>query len=112
MFSHCPRPSVIGRRCAESRRSGKQGRGIAPSPHPEDIGQVGKERTALQLGDLLALLGHLLCQLLDLLIHPQQHRDYGLAAGVIDRFGLYTLHAKDFAGRRLCPPTRLNAYDF
>jgi hypothetical protein len=56
------------------------------------------------------LLGDPRGQLLDLLVHSQQDGDHGLATGVIDRFGLGALHVDEFAGRRLCPPTRLNAY--
>jgi hypothetical protein len=46
----------------------------------------------LQLGDPLVLFSDLLGQLLDLLIHPQQHRDHGLTALVIDRLSLGALH--------------------
>jgi len=69
---------------------------------------------SLQLGDPLVVLDGLLSdlpgQLLDLFVHAQQHRDNGLATLVIDRLGIGALYAKGFAGRRLCPPTRLNGY--
>jgi hypothetical protein len=62
-------------------------------------------RRRLSSANFLALLGDLLGQLLDLLVHPQQDGDDRLPALVVDRFGLGALHAKRFAGRRLCPPT-------
>jgi transposase-like protein len=66
----------------------------------------------LERDDPLFLPGDALGQPLDLLVHPQQHRDNHLAALVIDRLRLGAFHASTFGARRLCPPNRLNAYDF
>jgi hypothetical protein len=59
--------------------------------------QRGIARVAIQaafkLIDPLVLPGDPFGQLLDLLVHPQQHGYDRLAAGVVDRLGLGTLHA-------------------
>jgi hypothetical protein len=47
----------------------------------------------LEVGDPLVLAGHALSEPLNLLIHPQQHRNYHLAAPLVDRLRLDPLHA-------------------
>src|SRR5450432_3573715 len=51
-------------------------------------------------------------QLLNLTIHPQQHLDHDLAAGVIDRLSLAPVHTPRFDEAELCPPDQLNAYPY
>ena len=56
------------------------------------------------LEDALLLPGDLGSQLLDLLIHAQQHRHHDLTTLVVDRLGLSALHAVGFDNAGLCPP--------
>jgi hypothetical protein len=60
---------------------------------------------ALELCDPLTLPSDRLRQLLDLAVHPQQHLDHDLAAGVIDRLRFSPLHTTKFDAPELCPPT-------
>jgi hypothetical protein len=95
-----PRPILAAPRRRPRRILARRQRRIARvSPQPP-----------LQLSDPLLLLTNPFGQTLDLLVHPQQHRDHDLTALVVDRLRLGAFHASTFDARPLCPPNRLNAY--
>jgi len=67
----------------------------------------------LELRNPLILRSDALLQALNLLVHPQQHRDDRFAALVINRFGLRAVHTRKIPckSRKPCPTTdELNAY--
>ena len=80
------------------------------SPGGSELGgSGGVPRAAVQpplkLGDPLVLACNTRFELLNLLIHPQQHRHHDLTALVIDRLRLSALHTQIFDKAELCPPT-------
>jgi hypothetical protein len=82
---------------------GRRARGIRAG-RLRRVARVATQPT-FQLRDPLLLLGHALLQPLDLLVHPQQHRNDDVLALLVDRLGLVPLHTTGFDGRGLCPPT-------
>jgi hypothetical protein len=64
----------------------------------------------LKLRDPLILARHSLLQAANLLVHAQQHRHHDLAALLVDRLRLDTLHTDEFDAPALCPPDPLNGY--